>query len=320
MQGPEACLDAARALHSKLHRTPSQAAVLDQLDLLISSALSSVTQQPELPTWGKPALGDSELSDVWGQQQLDGSGTPVRRWQVEGGDMYTTTAANWLKRKASPGCQDSPPSPLVAVAECSDRRYLSALEGGGGGGTHDPTRVRVAPPAGCVKRTLVKVRYEPVKVKPGLSNRLVRSAAKRNKKAATLKPLKPDHCSVVVSLTTLAADTWQGHGHGTPEMLLVQCGSVSGVLKTTVPQRAWWEEAQQEEGATYVKCGTPNAFQKAAGCASYKKWITSVKTMVGSELLPVKAVPGVHVPGASSYLLAACLQAACGCCKGVADQ
>jgi hypothetical protein len=61
-------------------------------------------------------------------------GTPVRCWNLENGNMFSTRAETWGQRKKLRAQEPhSSAPPLVTVAEPADRRTVEACLGGGGG-------------------------------------------------------------------------------------------------------------------------------------------------------------------------------------------
>jgi hypothetical protein len=97
----------------------------------------------------------------------------------------------------------------------------------------------------------------------------------------------------VASLGSLGATTWEGKGQPAPEMLVIACNGLEGVLKTTPPLRVWRQGATKADGTVAVCCGGVSQFETIAGCASSKKWHKSLKVHVGDALVPVSQIPGL---------------------------
>jgi hypothetical protein len=155
-------------------------------------------------------------------------GTPVRRWNLENGNMFSKRAEMWGQRKKQRAQEPhSSAPPLVTVAEPADRRTVEACLGGGGGGTRDPRRrSRAAGNLAAPLLTLKRVCSQRAKAKRGLSECLSaqpRAAAAGKKARCSRGSTQTARCEVVASLGSLGASTWEGKGHPAPEMLVIAC-------------------------------------------------------------------------------------------------
>jgi hypothetical protein len=239
--------------------------------------------------------------------------------------MFGSRAETWGQRKRPRNEQpDSIAMPLVTVAERADIRTVEACLGGGGGGTRNRRRrSKTASVSGAQLPELKRVRSKRSKLKGPLSlclaDRMQDSGGKKSPAGGSSKSVRRHHaqpmkCQAVTSLETLNASAWTGLGHAAPEMLLVECNGLAGVLKTTAPTRVWWKGSTKADGTADVFCSSTSKFETIAGCASSKKWHTSLKTWVAGARRDVGLLPGVLNAGRLTQQLgrAACTLS-CGC-------